>query len=643
MLAAKPHQLLSLLALLLLATGPAAALERILEFRSDISVQADASLQITESITVSAEGRQIRRGIYRDIPTNYTDRRGNRVQVDLHVLNVSRDGVPEAYQIESLSNGLRIRIGDANRFLQPGNYNYRVTYHANRQLGFFDNFDELYWNVTGNGWSFPIETASAHVTLPAGANAVQMAAYTGPQGGSGKDFLQTSLDNSLIWTTTRVLQPREGLTIAVAWPKGFVSEPGFNDKLVWFLRDNAATGLALIGTALVFWYYMLAWRRYGKDPDGDVIFPRFEPPAGVSPAACRFIRLMNFDKRAFSAAVINMGVKGYLSIEEEDDSYRLHKETNAKLQGLSTGEQKIARTLLEKRTSILLDPDNRELLKKSVKKFRNGLESEYEKATFVRNTPLFAFGALLSSAVMVVSVILSNSAEQFMASLMTAACSAGMTFIVLHFWGDDTDPTFKAIPFRNMPVAGLMAGTIKAMVFVFMAGLSSIGAMFLQVAGSPMLSLCIGLLAGLNVVFFFLLKRPTLAGRKLMDEIEGFRMYLGAAEQERLQFMHPPEQTPQLFEKFLPYAMALDVENEWNEKFTSVLAAASTAGETSYRPRWYRGSSWQPGRGGSFGKSLGASLGTAVASSVSPPGSSSGSGGGGFSGGGGGGGGGGGW
>jgi uncharacterized membrane protein len=144
------------------------------------------------------------------------------------------------------------------------------------------------------------------------------------------------------------------------------------------------------------------------------------------------------------------------------------------------------------------------------------------------------------------------------------------------------------------------------------------------------------------VVFFFLLKRPTLAGRKLMDEIEGFRMYLGAAEEERLKFMHPPEKTPQLFEKLLPYAMALDVENEWNEKFTAVLAAAS-AGENSYRPRWYRGSSWQPGRGGSFGKSLGAGLGTAVASSVSPPGSSSGSGGGGFSGGGGGGGGGGGW
>jgi len=638
-----PQKLIGYFAALLMAAGSATAAERILEFRSDIEIQADASLQVTESITVSAEGRQIRRGIYRDIPTLYTDRHGNRIRVDLNVLKVSRDGVPEPYQVEDISNGVRIRIGDANQSLQPGTHSYRITYRTNRQLGFFDNFDELYWNVTGNGWGFAIETASAHVSLPAGAKAVQMAAYTGVQGGHGEDFRQTTLDDTLVWTTTRILNPREGLTIAVAWPKGFVTEPDFNDQFGWFLRDNAATGVALLGTVIIFWYYMLAWRRYGKDPDGSAIFPRFEPPANVSPAACRFIRLMNFDKKAFSAAIISMGVKGYLSLEEEDDSYRLHKETNAKLQNLSNGERHIAKALLNQRTSFLLDQMNRKLLAKCVKKFRGTLESEYEKAAFVRNAPLFIFGAVLSGAVLVLSIILGNSGEQFIASLMTAICSAGLTFVALHFWGDDTDPTFKAVAFRRLPVAGIFAGAIKIIVFVFMAGLSSIGAMLLQLAESPLLSLCIGLLAGMNVVFFFLLKRPTLAGRKLMDEIEGFRMYLGTAEEERLKFMHPPEKTPELFERFLPYAMALDVENEWNDKFARALAEASSAEEHGYQPRWYRGSSWRPGSSGSFGKSLGASLGTAVASSVSPPGSSSGSGGGGFSGGGGGGGGGGGW
>ena len=155
------------------------------------------------------------------------------------------------------------------------------------------------------------------------------------------------------------------------------------------------------------------------------------------------------------------------------------------------------------------------------------------------------------------------------------------------------------------------------------------------------------MLGGLNAVFFTLLKRPTNAGRKIMDEIEGFRMYLATAEEQRLEFLHPPEKTPELFERYLPYAIALDVENAWSDKFADVLLAAANnpgEGNTRYEPRWYGSNSWTVSSLGDVGSDLG----TVVASSARPPGSSSGSGGlsgggGGFSGGGGGGGGGGGW
>ena len=169
-------------------------------------------------------------------------------------------------------------------------------------------------------------------------------------------------------------------------------------------------------------------------------------------------------------------------------------------------------------------------------------------------------------------------------------------------------------------------------------GFGSFSAFVLQIVTSPLQSLLFASLGALNVLFFFLLKRPTLAGRSIMDEIEGFRMYLSVAEEERLNLLNPPDKTPELFEKYLPYALALDVENEWGEKFTAILAATSTtADEHGYRPRWYRGSAWRPGHTGAFSNSLGTSLGSTVASSVRAPGSSSGSGGGGSSGGGGGG------
>ena len=159
-----------------------------------------------------------------------------------------------------------------------------------------------------------------------------------------------------------------------------------------------------------------------------------------------------------------------------------------------------------------------------------------------------------------------------------------------------------------------------------------------------MLPLLVGLVA-INWIFWRLIKQPTIEGKRIMDEIEGFRMYLGAVEGESLRQLHPPEQTPELFEKYLPYALALGVEHAWADRFTDVLNRAATEpGDTQgYRPSWYHGTTWQATAAGDFASNLGSSLGGAIASSSTAPGSSSGGGGGGSSGGGGGGGGGGGW
>jgi uncharacterized membrane protein YgcG len=148
-------------------------------------------------------------------------------------------------------------------------------------------------------------------------------------------------------------------------------------------------------------------------------------------------------------------------------------------------------------------------------------------------------------------------------------------------------------------------------------------------------------LAGCNLLFYWLLKAPTAIGRQVLDQIEGFRMYMATAEEERLKVLHPPEKTPELFERYLPYAMALDCENEWNEKFAAVLAAAAATGAASSVGGWYHGSGDFGSR--DFSDSLGSNLTSSISSAATPPGSSSGSGGGGSSGGGGGGGGGSGW
>ena len=139
--------------------------ERILSFHSEVSVMSDGMIEVTETIKVRAEGNRIKRGIYRDFPTGYEDRLGNEYKVVFTPLAVLRNEQPEAYHSQSIRRGVRTYFGSADRFIDHGVHTYTFRYRASRMLGFFDDHDELYWNVTGNDWAFPIDKASANILL----------------------------------------------------------------------------------------------------------------------------------------------------------------------------------------------------------------------------------------------------------------------------------------------------------------------------------------------------------------------------------------------------------------------------------------------------------------------------------------------
>src|SRR5665647_19484 len=218
------------LALLAGATAASAQSERILNFKSFVKVHPDASMTVTEDITVQATGQEIKRGIIRDFPTTYRDRLGNTVTVGFKLEEVLRNGQAEAYHTERAANGIKIYIGSKDVYLQPGSYTYTIRYRVDRELGFFKDFDELYWNVTGNGWTFTINGAEAIIELPPGAKILNHAAYTGYQGDRGRDFTVHTGDHTIAFQTTRKLEPNEGLTVAVSWPKGVVHEPSSQER-----------------------------------------------------------------------------------------------------------------------------------------------------------------------------------------------------------------------------------------------------------------------------------------------------------------------------------------------------------------------------------------------------------------------------
>ena len=559
-----------MLALWLGAVDSASADERILHFQSDIVVREDGGLDVTETVRVQSAGNQIRHGIYRDFPTDYRDRLGNRYRVGFDVRGVSRDGLSEPYHLKRLSNGVRIYVGNENRLLTPDIYTYQIVYRTTRQLGFFDQRDELYWNVTGTGWGFVIDEVRGRVTLPAGIDRawIGVEGYTGPFGASGVDYhASVDLDGTVQVVTTRRLRPHEGLTIAVTWPKGFVTEPTALDELRFLLTDNVGLLVALVAALTSLGYLFYAWHRVGRDPPAGVIFPHYEPPGGFSPASLRYVRGMGYDSMTFTAALLNLAVKGLVEISEDDGEYTVYQRAapDAKL---ASGERALLASLFEDRSQLLLEDDNYRIIQRAMSAHEQALSRHYKRTHFMTNQALTIPAWLIFALSVAVLLVMGR----------------GSLFIVV---------------------------ILAAMVVGFL-------------------------------IFGYLLKAHTQLGRKLLNKVEGFKTYLEVAEQDELNLRNPPDRTPELFESYLPFALALGVEQPWAEQFTEMFQQLQRQTGQDYRPGWYSGR-WDSSNPVRFASDMGSSLSSAVSSASTPPGSSSGSGGGGSSGGGGGGGGGGGW
>ena len=563
-----------------LAVAGSADGERILSYHSDIVIDADGSVQVTETLTVRSLQQQIRRGIYRDFPTRYRDRGNNRVVVDFEVIEVLRDGQPEPWFTESRSNGVRLNTGDDNFLPGPGEYTYTIRYRTNRQLGLFDDFDEFYWNVTGLGWVFPIDRASATVTLPGPVEEsdLRLDHYTGPAGSRDSHAHAVwTAPGRVRFATSQGLGPREGLTIAVGFPKGLVEAPTPGQRIAWFLNDNRGVLILVLGAIPLVIFFLRSWQSKGRGPQAGIIIARYEPPASYSPAGLRYVRRKSYDQRCFSADLIELGVRGLLRIDHEKrsilgDRWRLERTDMPTPADLPPSQAALLPKLFVAGPVLELRSRNAQLIQAAMMAQSKALSERYKGRYINMNIPTIVVGWVLTALVIVPALALAGDIGL---GLLLGVCA--LLLVTLLFTVVMPAPT---------------------------------------VEGRRLLDHIEGLRQYLSVA-----EKQDLAGLKKPGE-------------------EPPGLTPERFESLLPYAVALEVEDAWTGKFTTAVGQA-VADQTQQRMRWYSGSGASVAGIGTISQSLGKGLSSSIASSSSPPGSSSGGGGGGFSGGGGGGGGGG--
>jgi len=345
---------------------------------------------------VLAEGREIRRGILRDFPTDYEDAAGAKVKVSFEVVGVLRDGSREAYALQRLRNGVRIRIGNANVMLPVGRHVYEITYRTSRQLGFFGDHDELYWNVNGNGWTFPFDRLSAEVRLPAPVppGALNLAAYTGMQGARGTSYDVFASEGGAAFRATRALGPREGMTIVVGFPKGIVTQPSLASRAGWWLSANAGAVAGLLGFGLLFAFLYWRWWLVGVDPRPGPRFPRYEPPPGMGPGAVRYLDRMGFDNKCFAAALLGLGARGFLKIRDHGGAYEL--EPTGKTVDWLPGEKPISEMLLSPGHPITIGKEYSPGVQRTRELCERTLALHFGEKFFSRNLGSFVVGMVLA-------------------------------------------------------------------------------------------------------------------------------------------------------------------------------------------------------------------------------------------------------
>lgn len=548
------------------------AAETILNFHSDIVINKDASLDVTETITVNTEGKEIKRGIYRDFPTHYKDTLGTNYEVEFTLKNAMRDGQYESYHVEMLSNGIRIYLGKKDVYLAPGQYTYQIYYHVTRELGFFGHYDELYWNVTGNDSVFPIEKASATVHLPGSfkKEQLQWSAYNGYQDEKTHNYkveINKKDNKSIKFILEKYLEYRQGFTISVGWPKGYVLEPSWRDKIELLFRNNPRLIVMSISLLVVTSYYLLVWLflTIRSQRDKKIVIPHYDVLASISPAVMRYIYKKGYDKKVFSSAMMSLIVKNQISVSSSDgplsNDAPSTDEVIIKNKWSNESKKFIEETEWSNEHKKILNRG------KVYNDHKNYFESNFHNRYFYNNEMLSILGSALSwLGVAFIVFPVFDSRFVFMAL-------AGF-FVV----------TGIAIKSGQTPQDGKV--NTPLIIFGFFLAFAPI-LFFLKI--SLVIIIYIASLALLNFYFKKLIPIYTKEGQKIINYALGIQEYLTVAEKQYLEVEDVPQSLPDYFEKLLPYAMALDLEEAWSNKVDKLvpklsidLADAQTSNTHSY-------------------------------------------------------------
>lgn len=574
----------------------ASADEKILYFKNHIIVHKDSTMTVEETITVSVEGNIIKHGLYRNVPTSLQNNVELGVRRYLHmkpfeiyrtsgfeIISVFRDGVPESYQLKHN----RLFIGNEKIELTYGEHIYTIVYKTDRHIRFYSNEDALEWRIegynSGHHRSFPIARSSLTLELPAAVDFKNsfIEGYTNSDD-LKKDFT-TSIDKSksgseniLSFTSIAIGTQERGPKIHISLPKGVVQKPTTEMEIRYFMRDirHILIGLAIFSLELttLFLYYFIVWLRVGKDPKRGIIMPIYTPPNNLSPAAIRYIMQKGYDIKTFASAIMNLAAKGYLKISEKGGRYFLTKIQTSD-SALPAEEKKLFSTLLGSASGIDMSQMSQAIISRAIGELKDSLKRDYQQIYFLSNAKYLVPGFLISFLIIGFECFILQGNQGvleliglFFGLLMWAPVAGIFLRPAIYFWKYFIHKKKRKLQYFLAMIIIVPLLVLFAFPVVFLT------ITFMKIIHIRLTSIILGMTI-LHVIFYHLIKVPTPLGKKILDAIKGFKIFLSATERDRMNMMNPPEKTPELLQKYMPYALALNVEQKWSEQFSGIMSA----------------------------------------------------------------------
>jgi uncharacterized membrane protein YgcG len=488
--------------------------EQIDSFDTSVAVNKDSTIRVTEKIAYNF-GDQSKHGIFRDIPLSVVPGAFDKLSLtDISV--VDEKGTPYTFTVSN-DGFVHIKVGDADQLIS-GTHTYVIQYTGHNALGLFKDYDEIYWNATGNTWEFPIMHATARVVLPAVVDQthLQIKSYCGSfgsQGACGPATTSVVGDHTEVFFTQSAnthFEAAEGMTVAVGFPKGLIAYPTTQDYLMQFIQRYWPYPAAVVLIMLWFRGSFLYWLRRRKFYQGTTVIPEYDA-GDFTPVEAAAILDGEVTGQDLSAEIISLAIRGYLVIKEVDDEYSF----------VATGKDTSA-----------LNQEDKELLAGVSNQSQSDLKNEF--------------------------YVTANK-----------VCGSVVDALVLKNYL--IKPSFvQKTSSKNLWPIKIFLGVFLAInpgAFIWAFAGMNVGLAF---SSTCILIALISAFANPRKI------KLTDTGLEAERALLGLKEYISVAEQDRIRFHDAPEKKPEVFEKLLPYAMIMGLEKEWAKQFENIYTVPPT-------------------------------------------------------------------